>query len=298
MKYAYYPGCSLHSTGQEFDVSLKAVCARLGVELVEVDQWICCGSSAAHNLSQLMATALPMANLARLPEMGMEEVVIPCAACFSRFKIAQHGIKNNKNLRRQVVEVIHRDCNDEAKVTHPLTVFAQEPLISRIPTVVQRNLSGLKVACYYGCLLTRPPKVTEFDCAEYPMTMDNVLRATGIATVDWPHKTICCGASHALSKPGIVVNLSHRVIEEAKSAGADAIAVACPMCQANLDTRQDDMQRKFGTHPQMPIFYFTQLMGYSFGYSTAQLCLNRHLTDAEKLLEEVGQPAWDSKDGP
>ena len=291
MKYGYYPGCSLHSTAQEFDKSLKAVCNKLGVELVELDKWVCCGASAAHNLSQLMAIALPMANLALMPAMGLEEVIIPCAACFSRFKIAQHSIKTDRNLKRKVVEVIHKDCNDEAKVIHPLTIFTQKPLISKIPTLVERNLSELKVACYYGCLLTRPPKVTEFDFPEYPMTMDNVLRATGITTVDWPYKTICCGASFALSRPDIVVNLSHNVIQEAKSAGADAIAVACPMCHANLDTRQDDMEKKFGTHPQMPILYFTQLMGYSFGFSPAELCLHKHLTDAGKVFERIGQSA-------
>jgi heterodisulfide reductase subunit B len=291
MKYGYYPGCSLQSTGKEFDKSLKAVCNKLGVELVELDEWVCCGASAAHNLSQRMAVALPMANLASLPEMGLEEVIIPCAACFSRFKIAQHSIKTDKTIRRNVVEAIHKDCNDEARVTHPLSIFSREPLVSRIPDLVERDLSGLKVACYYGCLLTRPPKITQFDLDAYPMTMDNVLRATGMTTVDWPYKTTCCGASFALSKPEIVVKLSHDVIEEAKSAGADAIAVACPLCQANLDTRQDDMAKRFGTHPQMPILYFTQLMGLSFGMSPAELYLHKHLTDAEKILEKVGQPA-------
>jgi heterodisulfide reductase subunit B len=291
MKYGYYPGCSLQSTGKEFDKSLKAVCNKLGVELVELDEWVCCGASAAHNLSQRMAVALPMANLASLPEMGLEEVIIPCAACFSRFKIAQHSIKTDKTIRRNVVEAIHKDCNDEARVTHPLSIFSREPLVSRIPDLVERDLSGLKVACYYGCLLTRPPKITQFDLDAYPMTMDNVLRATGMTTVDWPYKTTCCGASFALSKPEIVVKLSHDVIEEAKSAGADAIAVACPLCQANLDTRQDDMAKRFGTHPQMPILYFTQLMGLSFGMSPAELYLHKHLTDAEKIFGEVGEPA-------
>lgn len=291
MKYGYYPGCSLHSTGQEFDRSLKAVCNTLGIELVELDQWVCCGASAAHNLSQLMAIALPMANLALLPEMGLEEVIIPCAACFSRFKIAQHSIKTDKKIRRNVVEAIHKDCNDEARVTHPLSIFSQEPLVSRILDLVERDLSGLKVACYYGCLLTRPPEITEFDVADDPMTMDHVLRATGATTVDWPYKTICCGASFALSKPDIVVNLSHNVIQEAKSAGADAIAVACPLCHANLDTRQDDMAKRFGAHPRMPILYFTQLMGYSFGISPAEMYLHKHLTDAEKIFEKIGQAA-------
>ena len=285
MKYAYYPGCSLHSTGQEFDTSLKAVCDKLGVELSEVEKWVCCGSTAAHNVSKLMATSLPMANLALLPKMGLDEVIVPCAECFSKFKMAQYNVKNDKKLRRAVVDVIHKDCNVEAKVIHPLSIFSEEPLISKIPALVERDLSGLKVVCYYGCLLTRPPKVTQFDNAENPEIMDNVLSAAGITTLHWSYKTICCGASFALSKPDIVVNLSHNIIQDAKSVGADAIAVACPMCHANLDTRQDDMAKVYGTHPHMPILYFTQLMGYSFGLSPTELLLNKHLTDAESMFE-------------
>lgn len=287
MKYAYYPGCSLHSTGQEFDKSLRAVCDKLGVELVEVEKWICCGATAAHNLSKLLATSLPMTNLALLPEMGLDEVIVPCAECFSRFKIAQHNVKTDKKLRRDVVEVIHKDCNDDAKVIHPLTIFAEEPLISKIPGLVKRDLSGLKVACYYGCLLTRPPRITEFDIDGYPESMDKVLRAAGITTLEWSHKTVCCGGSFALSKPDIVVNLSHKIIEDAKSAGADAIAVACPMCHANLDTRQDDMEKKFSTHPRMPILYFTQLMGYSFGLSPEELLFDKHLTEVDSIFKLV-----------
>lgn len=175
------------------------------------------------------------------------------------------------------------------KVIHPLTIFAEEPLISKIPTLVKRDLSGLKVVSYYGCLLTRPPKITEFDIAENPVSMDKVLKAAGITSLDWSYKTICCGASFALTKPDIVVNLSHKIIEEAKSVGADAIAVACPLCHVNLDTRQSDMEKAFGTHPQMPILYVTQLMGYSFGLSPEELSLDKHLTDAESILKKFSQ---------
>jgi heterodisulfide reductase subunit B len=287
MKYAYYPGCSLHSTGREFDKSLLDVCNKLGVELVEPKDWVCCGSTAAHNVSKLMATALPMTNLALVDEMGLDQVIVPCAECFSKFKIAQHNVKTDKKLRKDVVKAIHNDCNDDVKVLHPLTIFAEEPLISSIPALVGRDLSKLKVACYYGCLLVRPPEVTQFDVAEYPETMDKVLRAAGITTVDWSHKTMCCGASFAVSKPDIVVNLSHKVIEAAKSAGADAIAVACPMCHANLDARQEDMAKEFRTHPRMPVLYFTQLLGYSFGLTPEELLLNKHLTDAEEVLTKA-----------
>jgi heterodisulfide reductase subunit B len=289
MKYAYYPGCSLHSTGQEFDKSLRSVCNILGVELVEIEKWVCCGAAGAHNVSKLLATALPIQNLALMADMGLDEVIVPCAECFSKLKTAQHSVKTDKKLKRDVVKALHKDCNEEAKVIHPLTIFAEEPLISKIPTLVKRDLSGLKVASYYGCLLTRPPKITQFDIAEYPMSMDKVLKAAGIASLDWSYKTICCGASFALTKPEIVVNLSHKIIEEAKSVGADAIAVACPLCQVNLDTRQSDMEKAFGIHPQMPILYFTQLMGYSFGLSPEELLIDKHLTDAESILKKFSQ---------
>jgi heterodisulfide reductase subunit B len=232
-----------------------------------------------------------MANLALLEKMGHDEVVVPCAMCFSKFKTAQHSVKSDGKLRSDVVEVIQTDCNDEAKVIHPLQIFAEEPLLSRIPTVIERDLSELKVVCYYGCLLTRPPKITQFDIYEYPETMDRVLRAAGITTLDWTYKTDCCGASFALSKPDIVVELSHRVIEGAKSVGADAIAVACPMCHANLDTRQPDIEKTYDVESKMPILYFTQLMGYSFGISPKELLVDKHLTDAESIFEEVGQHA-------
>jgi heterodisulfide reductase subunit B len=289
MKYAYYPGCSLHQSGEEYDQSLHTVCDKLDVELVEVKNWFCCGSTAAHNASRTLATALPLGNLALLPKMELDEVVVPCPECFSKLKTAQHNVKSDKKLRKNVADVIQTECNDEAKVYHPLKIFSEEPLLSKIPTVVERNLSGLKVVCYYGCLITRPAKIAQFDICEYPETMDRVLNAAGITTLDWPYKTSCCGASFALSKPDIVVELSHKIIKGAKSVGADAIAVACPFCHMNLDTRQPDMEKVYDTEFKMPIQYFTQLMGYSFRILPTELLVNKHLTDAESILEEFSQ---------
>ena len=289
MKYAYYPGCSLHSTAKEYDQSLLAVCDKLDVELVEPKKWVCCGSAGAHSTSRILASALPMENLALLEKMELNGIIVPCPECFSKFKTAQHSVQSDKKLKRDVVEAIHKDCNDEAKVYHPLQIFSEEPLLSKIPTVVKRDLSRLKVVCYYGCLITRPPEIAQFDICEYPESMDRVLNAIGVTTLDWPDKTVCCGAAFALSKPDIVVELSHKIIEDAKSVGADAIAVACPLCHANLDTRQDDMEKEYGTHPQMPIVYFTQLMGYSFGLSSEELLVDKHLTDTESIFEEVSQ---------
>lgn len=284
MRYAYYPGCSLHSTAKEYDHSFRAVCSRLGIELVEIKNWFCCGSTPAHSVSRLLGSALPLGNLATMQKRGFQEVVVPCASCFSRFKTALHNVENEPGLREEIEQVIEGNWSDDIKVYHPLQIFSEESQLGKISGLVKRELAGLKVVCYYGCLLTRPPKVAQFDTCEYPESMDRVLRALGIATLDWSYKTDCCGAAFALTRTDIVLKLSHEILEGAKSVGADAIAVACPLCHANLDTRQEEIEKDYGADYKLPIFYFTELMGISFGLSSKELLLGKHLVGAEKIL--------------
>lgn len=291
MRYAYYPGCSLHSTAKEYDHSLRAVCSKLGIELAEVKNWFCCGTTHAHSVSRLLASALPLGNLAMMQKMGFQEVVVPCPACFSQFKTALYNTRNEPGLREEIEQVIKGNWSDDVKVYHPLEIFSEESQLGKISSLAKRELAGLKVVCYYGCLLTRPPKVTQFDICEYPESMDRVLRALGIVTLDWSYKTDCCGASFALTRTDIVLKLCHELLEGAKSVGADAVAVACPLCHANLDTRQEEIEKTYGTNYELPILYFTQLMGISFGLSPRELLLEKHLVNAERKLEEVKQHA-------
>lgn len=291
MRYAYYPGCSLHSTAKEYDHSLRAVCGSLGIELVEVKNWFCCGSTPAHSVSRLLASALPLGNLAIMPKMGLEEVVVPCPSCFSRFKSALHNVGNEAGLREEIEQIIKGSWSDDVKVCHPLEIFSEESQLGKIPGLVKLELSDLKVVCYYGCLLTRPPKVAQFDICEYPESMDRISRALGVATLDWSYKTDCCGASFALTRTDIVLKLSHEILEGAKSVGADAIVVACPLCHTNLDTRQEEIEKAYGVDYKLPILYFTQLMGISFGLSPRELLLGKHFVSAESKLEEVRQHA-------
>jgi len=287
MKYAYYPGCSLHSTAKEYDRSLRAVCEKIGIELEEVKGWICCGSSWAHPTSKLLSLALPLKNLAEIEKSGFREVIVPCAACFSRFKIAQHEVDNKPQLAAEVEGIIEHKFGDGVKVYHPLDILSNNTGLSRLTELVKNDLSGLKVVCYYGCLLTRPPKVMEFDVCEYPQSMDKILQAVGIPTLDWSYKTDCCGASFSLTRTEIVLKLSHDILEAAKSVGADAIAVACPMCHSNLDTRQEEIEEKYQVTYHLPILYFTQLMGLAFDIPTEKLLLRSHLVDSEAVLEKV-----------
>jgi heterodisulfide reductase subunit B len=282
MKYAYYPGCSLHSTAAEYNESSEAVCEELGIELEEIEDWNCCGATSAHSLNHELSIALPLRNLARAEAMGLE-VVAPCAACFNRLKSADAAVKDNSDLQRMMAEKY--DINYEGKI-HVLSLLSAISKIGddAIKAHVKRELSGLKVACYYGCLLLRPPKIACFDDAENPMSLDNIMADLGAEPVEWPYRNECCGASLSLSKPEIVVKLTHDILSMAKLAGAQAIVTACPLCQGNLDMRQCDVEAKYREKFDMPIFYFTQLMGMAFGLWEGKLGLSKLMVDPEPVL--------------
>jgi len=285
MSYAYYPGCSLHSTAEEYDRSFRHVCSGLGIELEEVSSWACCGSSPAHGTSHLLSIALPAHNLSLVAKSGRDEVVVPCAACYSRFKFALYEMERDGELSQQVNEVIGSELGRKVNVIHPLEILSGKGSLAGLK--VLKDLSFIGAVCYYGCLLTRPPKVMQFDSCEYPMSMDNVLRSVGVRTLDWSYKTECCGASLALAETDIVVKLVSDLLAEAKKVGANAVAVACPLCHANLDTRQSEAEEFKGEKFGIPIFYFTELVGLALGYGKKELGTDKHMVSAEPLLSRL-----------
>ncbi|MBM4352618.1 MAG: heterodisulfide reductase subunit B [Deltaproteobacteria bacterium] len=287
MKFAYFPGCSLHSTSSEYDKSFRAVCAALGIELEEPKKWICCGTTPAHATSRLLGAALPVKNLRIMEEQGMTEVVVPCAACFSRFKCADHDIGKDPQLAADVAQAIGAEYGRTVKIRHPLELFLREDVRAILRQKVARPLAGLKVACYYGCLLTRPPEVTQFDDTEYPMSMDLLLRDLGAETIDWAYKVECCGASLSLTNSDIILDLTRKIILDAKARGALALVVACPLCHVNLDSRQFQAEEKYQTRLEMPVLFFSQLIGLALGLSGKELGTDKHLTDPSAILSAV-----------
>jgi heterodisulfide reductase subunit B len=283
-KYAYYPGCSLHSTGAEYDVSFRAVCEKLGIDIKEIKGWICCGTSPAHCTSRLLSLALPFENLCLAEKMGMTDLVAPCAACFARLRTAIYEANEDPEIAGQISEALDKPLPKSVNVLSPLEIFSNREGIAE---AVTRQLHELKVVCYYGCLLTRPSKVMQFDECEYPMAMDELLRSLGITTLDWSYKTDCCGGALAMTRTDVVLKLTHDILEEAKAIGANAIAVACPLCHVNLDTRQVEVEREYGAQYGLPIFYFTQLMALAFGTPPDKLGLQKHFVSADELLSGV-----------
>jgi heterodisulfide reductase subunit B len=285
MKIGYYPGCSLHSTGVEYDISTKTACEVLGIELDEIKDWICCGSSPAHQCDELMSVALPAKNLSLAEKGGLTDICAPCASCYSRLKDAQDKMKDEQ-VRKDVEEVLATDAPGDIEVLHALDMFVDRCGYDAIGENVEKELEGLKVACYYGCLMTRPPKITGKTDFENPTAMEELIETLGGETVDWNLKTFCCGASFALTNLDVVLELTKKILADAEASGANAIAVGCPLCQANLDGRQIQINEKYGTEFNIPIFYFTELMSIAFGVEAGELALAKHITEVEGFLEE------------
>jgi heterodisulfide reductase subunit B len=281
---AYYPGCSLNATSPEFNTSTQAVCKALDLTLIEPDGWLCCGSSSAHRADPEAALLLPMQNLSLIEQSGFNEVTMPCAACFNRHKAAQYEIRHDESRKSAVEESIGYTYQDSVQVNSLVETIFQSIGPEGISSKVNHPLQGLRVVCYYGCLLTRPPEVTEAPHPENPTEMDELMAALGAEVLDWSYKTTCCGAAHSLTRRDIVYDLSSNLINQARQAGADVIAVACPLCHTNLDARQFQM----GLDEEMPVMYFTQLMALALGLSEREAALKKNLVDPRPLLREKG----------
>jgi len=285
VKYAFFPGCSLESSAWEFDKSVRAVCRALDIELEEIPDWVCCGSSPAHATNASLAVALPAMNLIKAREMGCP-VATACASCYSRLRSANHSIRTDPEQRQRAERVTGRPYDGGVEVRHVLDLLVNDFGLDAIRGRVRQPLKGLKVACYYGCLLTRPPEIVAFDDAEHPTSMEDLLLAAGAEPVEWPFKTECCGAGLSMTQPDAVSRLSHRLLSMARSAGAQCIAVACQMCQMNLDLRQADATRAHGEIPATPVLFITQLLGLALGLSSKELGIEALTVSAASLLGE------------
>ncbi len=285
LRFAYYPGCSLNSTAKEYDLSTRAVARAIGVELVEVPDWNCCGASSAHTVDPFLAFALPARVLVQAEEMGLD-VLAPCAACYGRLVAARAEAARHPDYARRLEKATGRRFRGTARILNVLELLGDERVAAAVAGAVTRPLEGLKVAPYYGCLLVRPPKLTRFDDPERPVTMDRVLQAIGATPVDHPFQTECCGASLGISRTDLVVELAGRIVGAAKLAGAEAVAVTCPLCQTNLDSRQEAAAARLGEGLGLPVYYITQLVGLALGVPPARLGLRRHLVDGLGLLRQ------------
>jgi len=281
LKYSYYPGCSLGATAKTYDQSMRAAAEMLDVELVELPDWSCCGASSGHCTNHQLSLALPARNLALAEKEGLD-LAVACAACFLRFKQTNHELRSSDSLRQQIERIIGMPYKGSVEVRHLLDIFSREVGPEEIERRVKKPLKGLKLAAYYGCYLVRPPEITRFDDPENPTLMDSLLNALGAEAVDWSHKVECCGGNLLLARPDIVIKLVGDICQAATEAGAAAVVTACPLCQANLDTRQPGPEK-------MPILHFSELLGLALGVEgkTVKSWWKSHINSPKDILKSL-----------
>lgn len=279
MRMSYYPGCSLEGTGKEYAQSAAAVCRALGIELAEVADWNCCGGLSAYKVDSILGVALPARNLARAQQAGMD-VMVACAACYNRLRTAEYVLRRGRKKARVIEELVGFTFNKNIKVVSLLEVLSRRVGANELEVRVKRPLTGLRVACYYGCLLVRPPRVTGFDDPENPTSLDELIGCLGAEVRPWSYKTECCGAVHSVTNPRLAGTLVTRLLAMAREAGADALVTACPLCQANLEMRRSEAGGP-------PCFYFTELVGLALNLPDALSWLSQHLIEPVSLLRRL-----------
>ncbi len=274
MKIGFYPGCSLTGSSREYNESLLAIAKEAGIELVEINDWNCCGATAAHNLNKELSLSLPARNLAIAESEEMDELVVPCAACFNRLVMTQHELSEKKDLKKVISEKLQMPFKNEIRILNVLQ-FLEKHIVPRLDQLVKSPLE-IDVACYYGCLLVRPQNVMKSERFEDPMSMDTIMQKLGANPIDWPFKTECCGAGFSISKTEIVGELSGKIVRNATGRGAKAIVVACPMCHSNLDMRRPAIDSYLNMKMDIPVIYITQAIALAMGLTPRQAGIQRH----------------------
>jgi len=284
MKYAYFPGCSVHhSTAKEYENSCLAVSKALGIELEEIPGWNCCGSiDAIYAYDPTASLALAERNF-QLAETISPNIVTLCSACFFTLSRARKMLQTDANAREKVEKTYNMQANPgDVKVRHILDVLINDVGHDEIAKHVKVPLKDLKVASYYGCLIVRPPGVGSFDDPEHPTSLERTVEALGAKSVEIPDKTRCCGASLSITHEESMIEMTKRILSNAKAAGADCIVTVCPLCHFNLDAKQTDVEAHFGLKFDIPVLFLTQLMGLAFGLAPKEIGLNKNFVHLRK----------------
>ncbi len=274
MKLAYFPGCVSKSTGKEMDVSTRAVCSALGIALEELEDWNCCG--ATHVANELVATGLAARSMAQtdLP------IMTSCSICYSNLRSAAQRMEDPEAMAK--VNAVLTKKYSGSKVRHALDVI-QEALEKNDELIVV-PLKDLKVAPYYGCLMTRPRGV---DSPEFPTMLEKLIKTLKAEPLDFRLKTFCCGGPIFMPQAEAAEDIAYRILKEAKKAGADVIVTLCPLCHLMLDAKQKAIESRRGEKIEIPVLYVTQLMGIALGLGPEELGMNMNAVSPMPLVEKV-----------
>jgi heterodisulfide reductase subunit B2 len=288
MDIAYYPGCTLASSSRLYDVQTRMVLSALGIRLLELEDWNCCGATSSAKTDDFLSIALPARNLGIADRMAVNEVVVPCSACFSRMIVARERLRRDPELLSEINADLDKKVTGKTEVVSILKVLTQALESGTLNASAKKSLKGIRPVCYYGCLQTRfPDDIPLEDDAENPQAMERILSALGATPLDWALKTTCCGASASVNDPGLAFRLMANLLNDALARDADCFVTPCPMCQLNLDAYQTQVAQAHGIKGELPVYFITELVGLALGQDAHDLQIDRHITDAMGLLERM-----------
>ncbi len=284
MEIGYFPGCSLEGASKEFDLSVRKVCELLDIRLVEIEDWNCCGASPAHALSDDLTYLLPYENIRKMEAQNITEVLIPCPSCLTSLKDTEERYRTDGVVKERLIEASGYRYEGRITMYHLLDFLRDRITFDTLAGRVTKPLRDLKIAPYYGCLMRFHS--INIDDNERPVVMDRLIEAVGAEAVEWTHKADCCGASLSITRSDITKRLLKDLLDSARRAGADCIAVVCPLCQTNLDIRQGELKDGGGQPYNLPVIYLTQLMGIALGASATDVALGKLMVDPVPLLKQ------------
>jgi heterodisulfide reductase subunit B len=287
-KYAYFPGCSLEKMGRSYHVSALETTRALGVELQEIEDWNCCGATAYFHVDELLAHTLCARNIA-LAEQTKLDLVAPCSGCYKNMYFARAHLKREPDLAQHINVALAEDdlkFTGTSEVRHLLDVLVRDVGFDEVRARIQRPLSGLRVAPYYGCQILRPRK--DHEDVEQPRFFEDLMSAIGAEPVEYRLKLRCCGGALIITNREAALSMVRNLLENAVRSGAAIIATACPLCQVNLECYQKQVNSEFGTDLNVPVLYFTQLVGLALGIAPERLGIGSELVSVTPALAGVG----------
>ena len=288
MKYLYYPGCSAEATGKAYDMSTRAVMDKLGVELEELDDWNCCGATSYFSVRELDSFAIAARNLAIAQKQGREDLCVICNACYTTLAKTNRYMADSPEVHEAVngaLGAVGRSYDGTVKVRHMMDILINDIGLEAIAEKVTRRLSHIKVAPYYGCQYSRP--MGDFDDPEFPTTMDRLFESVGAAVVDYPAKAKCCGGMMMMTRGDVALRLCQELLQAAQDNEADVIVAACPLCEMNLEAYQPKVNEMYGTDFNIPVMYFTQLLGLALGADPKQLAIDKQIVSCEPIVAAI-----------
>jgi heterodisulfide reductase subunit B len=293
MRVSYFPGCTLKTTGKGFDNAVRASAAAVGLELVELPEWNCCGATYPLIIDNMLELAAPAHILLTARDQGPASdglgnvLTTACTTCYNVLKRTNKFVREHEEERERINAFVEGSYAGEVEVKDILHLLRDDVGFPAIREKVQNPLSGLKVAAYYGCMVLRPPSEVAYDDPDHPTSLDDLMVALGATAVDFPHKNECCGAYLAVKAPEVTREMVYTIVKSTQAAGAEAMVTNCPLCQFNLDKQQSEMRKTYAGYRPVPVFYFSQLMGLALGLDVQDYGWERHYVDARPVLETL-----------